>query len=286
MSTPYLLSFAAMSVPNDLVRELEVACAVAREAAILVAGFSGRSLEVQHKAGGEPVSRADIESSELIVRRLAAAFPDDAILSEESPDDGSRLGKPRVWMIDPIDGTKDFLRGESGHAVMIGLARDGRPVLGAVAQPTTGCLWMGVVGAGAWRESSDAGREPLRVSTVTNAPAIRLVSSRSNRSEYYARFCRALGITDELSLGSVGLKMAKVAEGTRDLYVYPGNQSKLWDGCGPEAILTAAGGKVTDMDGQPLCYDRPELRNLRGMVASNGLVHGLAIDAIARLRSS
>ena len=274
-----------MSVPSDLSRELETACTVAREAAALVAGFAGQTLEVQHKTGGEPVSRADLESSELIVRRLAAAFPDDAILSEELPDNASRLGVPRVWMIDPIDGTKDFLRGESGHAVMIGLAREGRPALGVVAQPATGCLWTGVVGAGAWKQSQGGPREPLRVSTVTGAHAIRLVSSKSNRSEYYARFCRALGITDELSLGSVGLKMATVAQGTRDLYVYPGNQSKMWDSCGPEAILIAAGGKVSDMDGQPLCYDRPELRNLRGFVASNGLVHGLALEAIARLRA-
>jgi 3'(2'), 5'-bisphosphate nucleotidase len=274
-----------MSVSIPLSHDLEVACAVAREAAALVAGFAGRPLEVQYKSGGEPVSRADIESSELVVRRLAEAFPADAILSEELPDDAARLQNRRVWMIDPIDGTKDFLRGEPGHAVMIGLALDGRPALGVVVQPTTGRLWMGVVGKGAWRQSPDGRREPLRVSTVAEAHAIRLVSSKSNRSEYYARFCRALGITDELSLGSVGLKMSSVAEGTRDLYVYPGNQSKMWDSCGPEAILTAAGGKVTDMDGQPLRYDRPELRNLRGFVASNGLVHDLALEAVARLRA-
>jgi len=281
----HLLSSAPMPLPQDLTRELETARAVALEAAALVASFKGRPLEVRHKGGGEPVSRADIESSELIVRRMRAAFPGDAILSEELPDDHSRLDNPRVWMIDPIDGTSDFLRGEPGYVVMIGLCVEGRPTVGAVAQPTTGHLWMGAVGAGAWKEQPGAAREMLRVSGVGETHAIRLVSSKSHRSEYYERFRHALGITDELALGSVGLKVALIAEGSRDLYVYPGSQTKIWDSCGPEAILTAAGGMVTDSDGGALQYTLPALHNPRGMIASNGLVHRQAIDAVARLRA-
>ena len=94
-----------------------------------------------------------------------------------------------------------------------------------------------------------------------------------------------MGITDELALGSVGLKTAMVAQGARDLYVYPGGQTKIWDTCAPEAILAAAGGRVTDSDGNPLCYTRPELRNQRGVIASNGLVHDLALAAVANLRA-
>lgn len=268
-----------MKSSNHLFRELDVARAVAREAAALVETFTGRSLAVQHKTGGEPVSQADLASNDHIVRRLAEAFPDDAILSEEAPDDGTRLAKPRVWMIDPIDGTRDFLRGENGYAVMIGLCVEGRPLLGVVAQPATGDTWLGVVGHGAWQERADGSRTPLRVSAVTRASAIRLVASKSHRTDYYERFCHTLGITDDLALGSVGLKVAMVAQGSRDLYVYPGSHAKIWDSCGPEAILTAAGGKLTDSDGQPLRYTQPELRNLRGMVASNGHVHELALEA-------
>lgn len=274
-----------MQSKNHLSRELDVARAIAREAVALVRTFAGRSLEVQHKTGGEPVSQADLASSDLIVRRLAEAFPDDAILSEEVPDDGSRLAKPRVWMIDPIDGTQDFLRGDDGYVVMIGLCVEGRPALGVVAQPATGDTWLGVVGSGAWHERADGNRTPLRVSEVTEASAIRLVASKSHRTDYYERFCRSLGITDELAQGSVGLKVAMVAQGLRDLYVYPGSHAKLWDSCGPEAILTAAGGQITDSDGQPLRYTQPELRNLRGMIASNGRVHDLALAATARMRA-
>jgi 3'(2'), 5'-bisphosphate nucleotidase len=266
-------------------REAEVARAVALEAASLVASFKGRPLEVRHKSGGEPVSKADLESSALIVSRLREAFPDDAILSEELPDDGSRLHSQRVWMIDPIDGTRDFLRGEPGYVVMVGFCHQGRPVVGAVAQPETGRLWGGVTGAGAWREAPGAARESIRASAIAQPRAIRLVSSKSHRSDYYQRLRDALGITDELAVGSVGLKLALVAEGSRDLYVYPGSQTKLWDSCAPEAILTAAGGKVTDSDGLPLTYTDPRLHNPRGIVASNGCVHGPALDAIARLRA-
>ncbi len=274
-----------MATAKDLSHELDVAHGVARQAAVLVESFAGGALEVQHKAGGEPVSRADLASSELIVGRLRDAFPGDAILSEEMPDDGSRLEKSRVWMVDPIDGTSDFLRGDDGYVVMIGLCIEGRPVLGVVTQPATGELWLGVVGQGAWKEHADGSRTRLRVSTVTQPSAIRLVASKSHRSEYYARFCRSLGIQDELRIGSVGLKVATVSEGTRDLFVYPGGQAKIWDSCGPEAIVTAAGGKITDTDGQPLRYTQPELRHPRGLLVTNGLVHELALEAVARLRA-
>jgi 3'(2'), 5'-bisphosphate nucleotidase len=269
---------------QDYSRELEIARTVVREAATLVASFKGRPLDVAHKAGGEPVSQADLESSALIVRRLGEAFPGDGILSEELPDDSSRLTKSRVWMIDPIDGTRDFLRGDPGFVVMFGLCVEGRPTVGVVAQPVTGEVWMGVVGKGAWKEHSDGKREPLQISKIENAKDIRLVSSKSHRSDFYERLRRALGITDALALGSVGLKVALVSEGLRDLYVYPGNQTKIWDSCGPEAILTAAGGLMTDTNGNALCYTNPALQNSCGLVASNGLVHARTLETIARLR--
>lgn len=269
----------------DFSREMHVARAVALEAAALVASFKGRALDVQHKAGGEPVSQADLESSALVVRRLREAFPDDAILSEELPDDGSRLRSSRVWMVDPIDGTSDFLRGQPGYVVMVGFCFEGRPAVGAVAQPATGAVWLGAPGVGAFKESPDGKRLPLAVSTVAEPQAIRLVSSKSHRSAYYQRFRDSLGITDELAVGSVGMKVSLVAEGSRDLYVYPGSQTKIWDSCAPEAILTAAGGKITDSEGALLCYTKEHLQNPRGMVASNGRIHAIALDAVARLRA-
>jgi 3'(2'), 5'-bisphosphate nucleotidase len=265
---------------SDFTRELEVAARVVHEAAELVRGYHGKQLEVQIKGGDEPVTEADHAASALIVARLRDAFPDDVVLSEELPDTGERLGKPRVWMVDPIDGTRDFVRGEAGFVVMIGLAVGGRPAVGAVAHPVSGTVYAGAAGAGAWREQTPGERTLLHTSTVSQPPDIRLVASKSHRSTRIDAVKRALRITDELNVGSIGLKIGLVSEALRDLYVYTGGRTKIWDTCGPEAILTAAGGRMTDVDGNPLVYDQRDLHNRRGLVASNGPLHDFVIETL------
>ena len=262
-------------------RELAVAEAVALEAARLVRGYHGTDVAVDRKAGNEPVTEADRAANTLIVDRLRAAFPGDAILSEEIPDDGARMGHARVWMVDPIDGTSDFIAGDTGFVVMIGLAVDGRPHVGAVAHPLTSLVYSGVVGVGAWRIDPGGARTPLHTSSLAGPPGIRLVASKTHRTPRVDAVKRALGITDEVNVGSVGLKIGMVSEATRDLYVYTGGRTKIWDTCGPEAILHGAGGRMTDLDGQPLVYDRAELYNRRGIVASNGPLHDFVIETLA-----
>jgi 3'(2'), 5'-bisphosphate nucleotidase len=268
----------------SLTGELTAAREIALEAAALVRGYHGPSMVVSRKHQNEPVTEADQAASDLIVGRLRAAFPDDAVLSEELPDDGSRLHKARVWMVDPIDGTRDFIRGDSGYAVMIGLCVDGRPRVGVVAQPSTGVTWCGAVGQAAWRETADGARTPLLPSSRKEPPGIRLVASKSHRTQDIDLFRQALGIGDEMNIGGVGLKVALVAEGSRDLYVYPGGRTKKWDSCAPEAILTAAGGRLTDTFGAPLVYTDQDLYNTGGLVASNGPLHDLVLSTIALLR--
>jgi len=267
-----------------LTRELEVARAAALEAATLIRTFQGPAMRVDRKLEDEPVTEADRAANELIVRRLREAFPDDAILSEELPDDLSRLQSARVWMVDPIDGTRDFIRGENGYAVMIGLCIEGRPQVGVVAQPPTGLLWAGAVGDTAWRELPDGSRTPLHPSDRKEPPGIRLVASKSHRTHDIDLFRKALGIDDEINVGGVGLKVALVADGSRDLYVYPGGRTKIWDSCAPEAIIIAAGGRLTDTYGAPLTYTQPDLLNRGGLVASNGPLHDLVVGTIALLR--
>jgi 3'(2'), 5'-bisphosphate nucleotidase len=273
-----------VSRPADLSHEIDVARRLAREAAALVRSLAEHPVSVKYKDAGEPVTEADLAANALIVGRLAQEFPGDAILSEELPDDGSRLEKPRVWMVDPIDGTRDFVRGRPGYVVMIGLCLDGQPALGAVAHPRTDVVWSGVVGQGAWRDSPDGNRAPMRTSALAEPRGVRIVVSQSRRSPRIDAFRLALGVTDEMSVGSVGLKVALVCQGERDLYLYPGEQTKLWDTCGPEAILTAAGGRMSDMDGRPLVYNKADLNNRNGVVASNGPLHDLVIQALATAR--
>lgn len=268
-----------------LTRELAIAQAAALEAAALVRTFQGDRIQVDHKAGDEPVTEADRAASALIVDRLRAAFPEDAILSEELPDDGSRFRSRRVWMVDPIDGTRDFIHGENGYAVMIGLLVDGRPAVGVVSQPPTGLTWLGAVGAGAWKQQPDGSRQPLGTSSLAEARGIRLVASKSHRTSDVDLFRSALAIEDEINIGGVGLKVALVAEGSRDLYVYPGGRTKKWDTCAPEAILLAAGGRLTDTHGADIVYTEEDLYNRGGIVASNGPLHDVVVKTLSELRA-
>ena len=274
----------------DYRHELDVARAIAIEAADLVKTFrTGGRLVVDSKAGNEPVTNADHAANTLIVAKLRATFPDDVVLSEEIPDDGSRLGRARVWMVDPIDGTRDFILGDDGFAVMIGLCVDGRPQVGAVAQPATGKTYTGIAGVGAWldhRDTPSATPQPMHTTSLARPPGIRLVASKSHRTPRVDAVRKALMIDDEMNVGSVGLKIGLVAEATRDLYVYTGGRTKIWDTCGPEAILVGAGGRMTDMDGQPLTYAEADLYNHRGIIASNGPLHDFVITALAPILAS
>jgi 3'(2'), 5'-bisphosphate nucleotidase len=264
-------------------RELDTAVALARQAGELIRSLQGRGLAVEQKPDDSPVTEADRRADALIVAALRLAFPDDGVLSEEAPDDGTRLHKPRVWMVDPIDGTKDFIRGRDGYAVMIGLLDGDRPALGVVYQPIGDKLYSAVRGGGALLARDGGAPAPVRVSPIDDLHRIRMVASASNRSATIDRVRERLGVSDEINVGSVGLKLGLIAEGVRDLYVNPAGHSKLWDVCGPEAILVEAGGRLSDATGRPLVYRDAELGNVRGLIASNGLVHDRVVGKLEAL---
>jgi 3'(2'), 5'-bisphosphate nucleotidase len=268
---------------HELAREVEVAERLASEAGQLVMKFHGKKLDVDRKAGDEPVTVADREASTLIVSGLRAEFPDDVVISEENADDLRRLNASRVWYVDPIDGTKDFIRGEDGFCVMIGLCIDHRPKVGVIYQPVHRRLFSAAPGAGTWLMAADALPRRAHVSTIAEVTQIRLVASKSHRDTTIDRVKSALGVSNELNIGSVGLKLGVIALGERDLYVSPTSKTSSWDTCGPEALLLEAGGKLTDIKGALLHYDTPEIHHTRGLLASNGLVHAAVIDKLAFL---
>jgi 3'(2'), 5'-bisphosphate nucleotidase len=256
---------------------------LARQAGERIRALHRSDLAVDKKADDSPVTEADREADSIIRGGLTAAFPGDALLSEETPDDGSRFRHDRVWMVDPLDGTKDFVRGQSGFSVMIGLVEGEGPALGVVYQPLGDKLYRAARGQGAWLSVAGGAPRQLHVSAITDTSEIRMVASKSNRTKTIDEVRTRLGINDELNIGSVGLKLGLIAEAERDLYVNPAGHSKLWDACGPEAILTEAGGKVTDAHGAPLRYRGQELGNRRGLIASNGHVHAAVVARLAQL---
>lgn len=264
-------------------RELEVARRIAREAGQRILDLYRGQTEVQWKGVGDPVTAADRAANELIVAELRRAFPNDGILAEESPDNRDRLDRRRVWMVDPMDGTKQFIERIDEFAVMIGLAIEGEPQLGVVYQPPLDRLYYGATGVGAYLEEKWSTKR-LHVTAVNDFSRMTVALSRSHHSLTIDRICEHLGVGHRLKSGSVGLKFGLIAEGRAHLYLHVSAQTNQWDTCGPEAILKAAGGTITDLNGEQLRYNRSEIRNLNGIVASNGTRHGEILDAVAATR--
>lgn len=270
----------------DYEQELRVALALAREAGAAILDVYDGPFEIEQKAGAgdlEPVTQADRTANEIIVERLSREFPEDGILAEESIDTERRLGKSRVWMVDPLDGTTGFIEGNGDFAVQIGLAEDGECVLGVVYQPLTGVLYRAVRDGGAWVERPEAEPERARVSEHVDLATMRLAASRSHRSPRMDRVVQSFGVKQEVRRGSVGIKVGLIVEQQCDLYVHLSPRTKQWDTCAPEIILQEAGGKLTDLFGKPLRYNSPEVQNRNGIVASNGVAHGQIIAALAPL---
>ena len=266
--------------------ELERAISLALAAGRDVMGHYATDFVAEEKTGAdsfvEPVTEADRSASRIIVDGLAIDFPHDAILSEEEEDDAkTRLASQRVWIIDPIDGTAGFVKRDGDFSVQIGLAENGVPVLGVVYMPFHRVLTYATKGIGSFAVA--AGGVPRRVTTSANArlAGLTLAMSRNHPSSRMGRIIKEFGFQNVERRGSVGLKVALIADRTCDIYIHPGPRTKLWDTCAPQIILEEAGGRFTDLFGQQITYDRRDLQNRNGIVASNGPAH---TAAIARLK--
>jgi 3'(2'), 5'-bisphosphate nucleotidase len=270
-------------------REIAELLRIARAAAIEVMRVYATPFAVELKGPGDPVTLADREANALICREIAASFPGEAILAEESvPDDpaeiAARTRRERVFFVDPLDGTREFADRNGEFAVMIGLAERGRAAVGVVLLPTTGEALVGRSPAAgregvAFLEAADGSRRPLRVSTVRDPADATAVVSRSHRPRKLQPILDRLGVTRVIACGSVGVKVARVVTGAADLYVHPGGGAKLWDGCAPEAVLRGAGGLFTDVQGRDIDYARADLGLRDGILASNGALHEAAAAA-------
>ena len=255
--------------PAPTAAELAFVRELALEAGEVVMRHYGTDYDVDDKEG-QPVTIADRESNELIVNRLRERFPGDSILAEETPvEDQAWRTADRCWIVDPLDGTSDFVKGRVGFAVMIGLAVQGEPVLGVVNVPKAGRMFLGLAGEGAEEETSE-GRKALRTSSRAQTSELRVIASIAHRDEALETMLTALEPAETLSVGSVGYKVGKIVADEADLYVAPTSHISLWDTCGPQAILHAAGGKFLDTDGNPLVYTGPSLKHARGLLATNG----------------
>jgi len=267
--------------------ELQTAVETALIAGKAILKHYASDFETEEKIGAdnysEPVTIADREASRIIVDRFEAAFPDDGILSEEEIDDTElRISKRRVWIIDPIDGTAGFVKKDGDFGVQIGLADEGVPVLGVVYLPFHDILSYAVKGEGSFTVN---GGKPVRMTTsdIQTLPEMKLAMSRNHPSSKMARIIEHLSFRETVRRGSVGLKIGLIADRTCDIYLHPGPRTKLWDTCAPQIILEEAGGRFTDIFGHDIRYDRAELQNHNGILATNGAAHNSIVERLKPL---
>jgi 3'(2'), 5'-bisphosphate nucleotidase len=232
--------------------------------------LSGGSIGIREKGVDDPVTAADIASNRIITHTLREAFPNHAILTEEEPDTWGQTGHEWVWMIDPLDGTRDFIKANGEFVTMIGLTHDAEPVVGVVIEPATGLELYAVKDMGAFK-SSLPGAEKSSKLTASHAPdlkGLRIAVSRSHRDSKVDELIRLLDVQAEISSGSVGRKMALVLNGEADLYVHPARGTKLWDTCACEVIASESGLVFLSGTGEPIQYLRPtgDLENHYGLL--------------------
>ncbi len=258
-----------------------MAVRLARQAGQVIMEYYQTGLEVDHKDGGEPVTAADRAADDLIGTGLRAAFPGDGLLTEESSDDLSRLDKERVWIVDPLDGTTEFITETGEFTVQIALAKHGHPVLGVVYQPVQAQLFYAVQGHGAY-QVRDGRTRCLQVSTESDLAKMCLVASRSHYSTFIEAARQVLGIREVNRAGSVGVKIGLIAQGVCDLYLAT-TVSKEWDLCAPHALLVEAGGTLTNLCGEALQYNKAEVMECKGLIGSNGQAHTRIVETLAPL---
>lgn len=215
-----------------------------------------------------PVTKADLEADTFLRSEIEQAWPNDGLISEENWAAGSPIRvQDHCWIIDPLDGTKDFIRGGEDYSVMIGFALQQKPVLGVVYQPSRGHLWSGNAISGQCEYVDASGERHRRaLDNKATAPSpVRIAISRSHPENVIHDVLNS-GDIQVISKGSVGLKVALIIDGQADVYLSGSTRTKVWDTCGPHALMVAAGGEMSELPGSALRYST-EATHQRGLVA-------------------
>jgi 3'(2'), 5'-bisphosphate nucleotidase len=237
---------------------LERVAAIARRAGreILEIYASGE-LAARPKADASPITAADLRAHRLILQSLHELTPEVPVLSEEAVHTSfaQRSQWRRYWLVDPLDGTREFLSRNGQFTVNIALIEGHAPALGVVHVPVTDISYRGLPGVGAWRERAGTAAEEIHVAARAGAP-LRVVGSRSHRGDSLDAFLARVGPHELLPVGS-SLKFCMVAEGAADVYPRLGPTSE-WDTAAAHAVVTGAGGTVSRLDGEPLRYNTRE----------------------------
>jgi 3'(2'), 5'-bisphosphate nucleotidase len=263
-------------------REFQAAMQAAQQASRVILD-AYRQFQAIPDAPIDISTEADRQAQEIILSHLKKAFPGDALCAEEQTPALTGIANvgPRLWVVDPIDGTRGFARKNGEFSVMIAFVEQSQIAVGIVLEPAKGRCAYAVRGKGCWRQ--DDGGEPIacRVSSTTDMAAAVMVQSHSRNPDVPSRMAQAVRPARVVETYSAGVKLAMVARGEVDLYVNDYTQFHDWDIAAGHLLVTEAGGTVTGLHGEELHYGLPGAWQRFGLLGSNGRIHA---EALARLK--
>lgn len=230
-------------------KELKVAKHAAQLAAEIILNYYGKNLTVSNKSPTQPVTQADIEANQIIYEVIHGQFPHDGWLSEEDVENTDRFSKSRIWIIDPLDGTRDFINQNPEFAVSIALIEDGQPKVGVVLNPVTKELFFACKGMGSFYNNKKVHVRPFK----SNQKPTLLVSQSEHKRGEWTEFENHFRIEPT---GGCAYKMGKIAKGDADGTFTLAPKSE-WDVCAGHLIIEEAGGFVSYLDGETITYNKP-----------------------------
>ena len=259
-------------------QETKLAINAVIEAGKAVMEIYEQDFSVELKQDRSPLTQADIKSNEIIQRIiLVSGYP---ILSEESVDDKERLNCEKIWIVDPLDGTSDFVSRTGEFTIMVALIEHNKPILGVVYCPTNKILFVAQKNGGAYNLGNGQCLK-LSISNVAELEKCRAVVSRHHLSDHDRQFLMKIKIDKSTQLGS-SLKVMDICSGNAELYFATTNNMKQWDTCASYCLIKEAGGEMTDMFGSELKYNTVTLNHQNGILVTNGLIHNKIIDNYAK----
>ena len=264
---------------SNKIPELDIAIKAAQKASNIILEIYQNGYDTFTKNDNSPVTDADLKSNEVINEILSNTK--HSILSEEDIDDQSRLSKDMVWIVDPLDGTSDFIDKTGEFTVMIALIQNKKPILGVIAWPTEKILFVAQKNCGSFKYSNDKW-EKISVTKIDQLPKCRTIGSRHHLSDKEKDFIEKIGIKDFTSIGS-SLKVGKISSGQAEVYITTTNKMKEWDTAASHCIISEAGGKMTDMLGNELTYNNKNVYHGNGILVTNGLIHDKIVQEFKKL---
>jgi len=264
---------------SDKIPELDIAIKAAIEAGNEILEIYKKDFDTFIKKDDSPITEADLRSNEIIKKSLSKTkYP---ILSEEDKDDQNRILEKIIWIIDPLDGTSDFIDRTGEFTVMIALIENKKPILGVIYWPTEKTLFVAQKNRGAFKFSNNKW-DKISVTKINEFSNCRIVGSRHHLSDTEKKFIKKLGINDFTSVGS-SLKVGKISSGQAEAYITTTNKIKEWDTAASYCIISEAGGRMTDMLGNDLTYNNKNVYHQNGILVTNGLIHNKIVEEFKKL---